>query len=66
MNDLSPMKTWKKIAVRAVFGRIGFAVGAAAIVGAAIWYSGRSTPPPSWNATALKANFVWGRSDPTL
>ena len=52
-----PIKTWKKIAIRAIFGGIGFAIGAAAIIGAVIWYSGRPAPAPQWDANALTATF---------
>ncbi|MGH9757010.1 MAG: hypothetical protein ACRD4M_04685 [Candidatus Acidiferrales bacterium] len=51
------LKTWKKIAIRAFFGGIGFVVGGAVIIGAFVWYSNRPSPPPSWNSKALKANF---------
>jgi hypothetical protein len=51
------MTTWKILAIRALFGGIGLAIGAAAIIGAVIWYSDRPNPPPSWNSTALKAKF---------
>jgi hypothetical protein len=52
-----PMKTWKQVAIRAVFGGIGFALAAAAIVGAVIWYSYRPKPVPPWNPHALTAKF---------
>jgi hypothetical protein len=56
MTD-QPMSTWKRIAIRAVFGGIGLVIGAAAIIGALIWYSNRPKPTPSWNETALTATF---------
>jgi len=52
-----PMTTWKRIAIRAVFGGIGFATGAAAIIGALAWYADRPKPAPPWNETALTATF---------
>lgn len=56
MTDQS-LTTWKKIAIRAVFGGIGLAIGAAAVIGAIIWYSDRPKPAPPWNETALTATF---------
>lgn len=69
MTD-QPLTTWKKIALRAVFGGIGLAVGAAAIIGVVIWYSNRPKPIPQWNSKALTAKFdsmefTLGASDET-
>lgn len=51
------MTTWKKIAIRAFFGGIGLAIGAATIVGAVLWYSNQPKPTPPWDSKALTAKF---------
>ena len=56
MTD-EPVKTWKNIAIRSLFGGVGFAMGAAAVVGVVVWYSDRPTPTPPWDTKSLKATF---------
>jgi hypothetical protein len=67
MTD-QPNPTWKKIAIRAVFGGIGLAIGTAAIIAAGVWYSNRPKATPPWNSKALTAKydtmeFTMGASD---
>ena len=51
------MSTWKRIAIRSMFGGFVFAVTLAIIGGVAIWYSQRQGPQQPWNTTALKATY---------
>jgi hypothetical protein len=70
MSELPKTNIWKKIAIRAFFGGIGFAVAGTAIVGGLIWYSDRPKPTPPWDKAALKATWDtmqvgMGGKDPT-
>jgi hypothetical protein len=55
--DSPSISSWKKLAIRAFFGGVGFAVALAMIAGAALWYHDRPERPKPWNATALKATY---------
>jgi hypothetical protein len=57
MTDSPSISGWKKLAIRAFFGGIGFAFALAIIAGAAVWYHNRPERPKPWNTTALKATF---------
>lgn len=51
------MSGWKKLAIRAFFGGLGFAIGLAVLAGAVLWYLDRPERPKPWNTTALKATY---------
>jgi hypothetical protein len=57
MADSTSISGWKKLAIRAFFGGVGFAIALAIIAGAAVWYHNRPERPKPWNSTALKATF---------
>jgi hypothetical protein len=57
MTDSPSISGWKKLAIRAFFGGVGFAFALAIIAGAAVWYHNRPESPKPWNTTALKAKF---------
>lgn len=57
MTDPPSIVDWKKLAVRAFFGGVGFAIALAIIAGAALWYHNRPERPKPWNSAALKATF---------
>src|SRR5580693_7888492 len=57
MTDPQPITPWKKVAIRAFFGGVGFAVAFALLAGAALWYHNRPERPKPWNTAALKATY---------
>lgn len=57
MAEPRPIASWKKFAIRAFFGGVGFAFALAVLAGAALWYHNRPERPKPWNNTALKATF---------
>jgi hypothetical protein len=57
MTDSTSIGAWKKFAIRAFFGGVGFAIALAIFAGAALWYHERPEHPKQWNSTALKATF---------
>jgi hypothetical protein len=57
MTDSPSINGWKKLALRAFFGGVGFAFALAIIAGAALWYHNRPECPKPWNSAALKATF---------
>jgi hypothetical protein len=56
MTD-EPVKIWKEIAIRSLFGGIGFAIGAATVLSVVVWYSDRPIPTPPWGTKSLKARY---------
>jgi hypothetical protein len=48
---------WKRLAVACFFAGTGFALVAAAIMGAHAWYKSRPTEPRPWNYQAIKVRF---------
>ena len=58
MSEPSSLSVGKRIAIRAFFGGIGLAIGAAAVIGSIVWYSNRPKPAPPWNSSALTASFA--------
>jgi hypothetical protein len=57
MSDPPVISGWQKLAIRAFFAGIGFALAIAVITGAALWYHDRPEKPKPWNNSALKARF---------
>jgi|ERR1700752_1305264 len=57
MTNSIQLATWKRIAIRSVFGGLTFAVTLVIIGGLGIWYSRREKPQQPWNSNALKATF---------
>jgi hypothetical protein len=49
--------SWKRLAIRSLFGGMGLAVGLAAILGSYWWYASRPKPPKPWNAAAILATY---------
>lgn len=58
MDEGLGQNSWKRIFVRAAGAGFGAVLCVAVILGAGIWYFGRTSPEPPWNSDAIVARYA--------